>query len=109
MKLKPWQEKLPFCLLQGLLTGFTWWPVTRCGFVALDDPAYVTGNAQVQAGLTREGLGWAFRTGHSANWHPLTWLSHMLVLEYSAVRPHSLDRHLLEAITLKPSYSQAKA
>jgi hypothetical protein len=23
-------------------------------------------------------LAWVFQTGHAANWHPLTWLSHML-------------------------------
>jgi tetratricopeptide (TPR) repeat protein len=28
--------------------------------------------------LTIDGLRWAFTTGHASNWHPLTWLSHML-------------------------------
>jgi protein O-mannosyl-transferase len=78
MKLKPARQKLLLCLLLCLLAGIAWWPVTRCGFVALDDPAYVTGNVQVQAGLTLKGVAWAFSTSHSANWHPLTWLSHML-------------------------------
>ncbi|HWA26400.1 MAG TPA: tetratricopeptide repeat protein [Lacunisphaera sp.] len=46
-------------------------------FINYDDPVYVTENAQVQAGLTRESVVWAF-TGRSDYWHPLTWLSHML-------------------------------
>lgn len=46
-------------------------------FLNYDDPLYVTGNAQVQAGLTWDSIGWAF-TGKSDYWHPLTWLSHML-------------------------------
>jgi tetratricopeptide (TPR) repeat protein len=47
------------------------------GFINYDDPAYVTNNPHVQAGLTWEGVVWAF-TGHTDYWHPLTWLSHML-------------------------------
>lgn len=45
-----------------------------------DDPDYVSLNPLVQRGLTAEGLRWAFGF-HAANWHPLTWLSHMLDVE----------------------------
>ena len=48
------------------------------GFIDLDDGTYVEWNPWVQAGLTWRGVVWAFTTGHAANWHPLTWLSHML-------------------------------
>jgi tetratricopeptide (TPR) repeat protein len=51
------------------------------GFVNLDDDVYVTANPRVLAGLEAESVGWAFTTGHAANWHPLTWLSHMLDVE----------------------------
>jgi protein O-mannosyl-transferase len=47
-------------------------------FIDLDDPDYVTMNAHVQDGFTRSSVHWAFTTGCSANWHPLTWLSHLL-------------------------------
>jgi tetratricopeptide (TPR) repeat protein len=47
-------------------------------FIDLDDPDYVTQNAQVQAGFTGSGIRWAFTSGEASNWHPLTWLSHML-------------------------------
>src|SRR5262245_51713232 len=60
------------------LTAVTFWPATDCGFVNLDDNDYVSGNAHVQAGLNAEGVAWAFTTGRTANWHPLTWLSLML-------------------------------
>src|ERR1044072_229888 len=46
-------------------------------FVTLDDEDYVVHNPMVLKGLTGEGLDWAFTTFHAANWHPLTWLSHM--------------------------------
>src|SRR6185369_11614228 len=42
---------------------------------------YVTDNPTVEAGLTAEGVVWAFTRSHAANWHPLTWLSHMLDVE----------------------------
>jgi Tfp pilus assembly protein PilF len=44
-------------------------------FVNYDDPVYVYQNHHVQAGLTAEGIRWAFTTFDHANWHPLTWLS----------------------------------
>ncbi|MEW6270860.1 MAG: tetratricopeptide repeat protein [Thermodesulfobacteriota bacterium] len=48
------------------------------GFVNFDDPEYVYDNPPVTAGLTLDGVRWALTAVHSANWHPLTWLSHML-------------------------------
>ena len=53
-------------------------PVGGYEFVNYDDPAYVTKNRPVRSGLTFEGIKLAFGTHHAANWHPVTWLSHML-------------------------------
>ncbi len=47
-------------------------------FVNYDDQGYVFENAEVTAGLTIHGIVWAFTHTHSFNWHPLTWISHML-------------------------------
>jgi Flp pilus assembly protein TadD len=47
-------------------------------WIVLDDPDYVTKNTIVQRGLTLDGIGWAWRSVHASNWHPLTWLSHMI-------------------------------
>src|ERR1700751_5631892 len=47
-------------------------------FIALDDPTYIRENPMVNRGLTRAGLAWAFTTFYAANWHPLTWISHMI-------------------------------
>jgi len=68
-------------------------------FVNYDDDVYVTENDRVQAGLTSEGLRWAFTTTHSANWHPLTWLSHMLDVELFGLDPgaHHRSAFLLHA------------
>jgi tetratricopeptide (TPR) repeat protein len=56
-------------------------PVVDHGFINFDDPEYVVDNPHVTGGLTRAGVVWAFTHPHSANWHPLTWLSHMLDCE----------------------------
>jgi tetratricopeptide (TPR) repeat protein len=50
-------------------------PALACEFVNLDDSTYVIQNKSVKAGLSAQGLAWAFTTFDSANWHPLTWLS----------------------------------
>jgi tetratricopeptide (TPR) repeat protein len=50
----------------------------QCGFLDLDDPDYVTANSHVRAGLSISGIRWAFTTDTAGNWHPLTWISHML-------------------------------
>ena len=47
-------------------------------FIKLDDDAYISDNPIVARGLTWSGIVWAFTTFHAANWHPLTWISHML-------------------------------
>ncbi|MDM7921698.1 MAG: tetratricopeptide repeat protein [Pyrinomonadaceae bacterium] len=47
-------------------------------FITFDDNLYVYQNPAVLSGLNSESIKWAFTAFHSANWHPLTWLSHML-------------------------------
>jgi tetratricopeptide (TPR) repeat protein len=52
--------------------------VARHDFVNFDDDDYVYENPEVRRGLTQEGFLWAFRSIRENNWHPLTWLSHMV-------------------------------
>ena len=47
-------------------------------FVTLDDRQYITENPMVNHGVTLRGLTWAFTTFHEGNWHPLTWIAHMI-------------------------------
>jgi tetratricopeptide (TPR) repeat protein len=46
-------------------------------FTSFDDDVYIINNPEVTGGLSWKGFVWAFGY-HAANWHPLTWLSHML-------------------------------
>jgi hypothetical protein len=61
-----------------LVTCALYWPVRHFEFVEYDDPAYVFENQTVCNGLTWYGLAWSVVEAHASNWHPLTWLSHML-------------------------------
>jgi Flp pilus assembly protein TadD len=63
-----------------------YWPTSRYEFIHCDDPDYIITNPQVQAGLTWQSIAWAFTTDHANNWHPLTWLSHMLDCQLFGLR-----------------------
>ncbi len=72
-------------------------PVRDLGFLRYDDAHYVTENGHVAAGLTADGVRWAFTNFQSGIWHPLTWLSHMLDVEAFGLRP---GPHHLESVAL---------
>ena len=69
-------------------------------FLNYDDPAYVEQNEHVNRGLTLDGIAFAFTGPHSANWHPLTTLSHQLDVELFGLDPggHHLTSVLLHAL-----------
>ena len=53
-------------------------PVIHYPFSNADDESYITDNIHVKYGFDPDTVKWAFTTFYSANWHPLTWLSHAL-------------------------------
>jgi len=67
------------CLLYA--TFAVYWKF-RARVLNLDDDLYVTENAKVKAGLSKEGFLWAFRTNRDKLLHPLTVLSHMMDCEW---------------------------
>lgn len=82
----PWAVWI-ICALLAASVFALFHPVVHYDFVNYDDSGYIGDNAHVQKGLTREGFVWAFTTGHMSNWHPLTWLSHMLDVELFGPKP----------------------
>jgi tetratricopeptide (TPR) repeat protein len=46
--------------------------------INFDDRGYVFENPHINTGVTLSGVLWAFTHSHMENWHPLTWISHML-------------------------------
>ena len=83
------------------LVGVTFAPILDNGFIDVyDDGKYVTRNPDVQHGLDARSLSWAFTTTTASNWHPLTWVSHILDVSMSGLRPrgHHLQSVILHAI-----------
>jgi cytochrome c-type biogenesis protein CcmH/NrfG len=87
------------------LAAWIYAPSAHYDFIGYDDPPYVTDNPHVLAGLSWQNVLWAFTTGEAANWHPLTWLSHMLDVQLFGINPGahhimSVLLHLVNACLL---------
>ncbi len=98
MEDKPWDrsDRLVALLLVFLaLAAFA--KTTGHLFLLADDPEYTFRNEHVKAGLTGSGVAWAFRSVYALNWHPVTWLSHMLDVQLFGMNPaaHHLVNLLL--------------
>jgi hypothetical protein len=74
-------------LALAALTLVTYAGVWSFEFVQFDDPQYVYENPNIAGGLTWRGIQWAFTTGYAMNWHPVTWLSHMLDIQLFGLQP----------------------
>jgi tetratricopeptide (TPR) repeat protein len=75
------------CAVLAGLTFAVFAQTLRHDFVNYDDDLYVYQNPIVRRGLTLHGAAWAFAHGYSSNWHPVTWLSHMLDCQIYGLHP----------------------
>ena len=78
--------------------------VVEFSFV-FDDGGLILANTQILGGLSRESVRWAFTSTYTANWQPLTWLSHLLDITLFGLRPGphhivNLLFHLLNTLLL---------
>ncbi len=97
--------KIAICLFLVLATFAVYWQIQDHEFLYYDDNQYVTDNLNVKSGFTSESIIWAFTASHAANWHPLTWLSHMLDYQLYGLHPkgHLLTNlliHIINALLL---------
>ena len=81
------RKKILILLCLALATCAVYRHGLQNGFVNYDDDLYVTENLQVKAGLTLDGVWYAFTTLHTGNWHPLTWLSLELDCQLFGLNP----------------------
>ena len=84
-------------LLLALVTIAVFWQVGSCDFITYDDSVYIKNNKHVNTGLSWENVTWAFTESYASNWHPLTWISHMLDCQLFGMAPagHHLTNLLL--------------
>lgn len=93
-------------MLLGVLLVFTtlllYGRVINHEFLVFDDDVYVTKNIHVNTGLHLANVIWAFTSFHEANWHPLTWISHMADCQMFGLHsgPHHLMNVALQAINV---------
>jgi tetratricopeptide (TPR) repeat protein len=90
------------CLALAAITFAVFGQTLRHEFINFDDSDYVYSNPIVVQGLTLKGVVWAFTGVHAYNWHPLTWLSHMLDCQLYGLHPggHHLTNVLLHTATV---------
>ena len=85
------------CVLLGALILAVYWKVQYHEFINYDDGRYITENKHVNSSFSKENFIWAFTHSHSANWHPVTWLSHILDVQLYGLNPKG---HHLTSLTL---------
>ncbi len=79
-------------------------PIRHNYFVSYDDDLYMK-NPAVTGGITGDSINLAFTKFYAANWHPLTWLSHMLDYQLFGLNPTghhlvSVAIHIVNALLL---------
>jgi tetratricopeptide (TPR) repeat protein len=98
-------RKAAICLVLAVLTIAAFWQLKNNDFINYDDPTYVTENFHIQGGLSPSSIHWAFSSSYADNWHPVTWLSHMLDWQLYGLNPrghhlNSLLLHLANSLLL---------
>ncbi|MGO9371459.1 MAG: hypothetical protein ACLQBD_05075 [Syntrophobacteraceae bacterium] len=82
------KKQIPLIYL--LLTAaaiVAFWQVSQCDFIHYDDPLYVSENIHIRDGISMQAIRWALTTCYAGNWHPLTWMSHMLDVQLYGLNP----------------------
>ncbi len=99
------RKEIIICLFLVAASLIVYGQVITHEFINYDDGVYITENPHVKDGFTLESIKWAFTTGHATNWHPVTWLSHMLDIEIYGLNPMghhwtNLQIHIVNSILL---------
>ena len=83
-------------LMLAFITLVVYLPTGWFDFVIYDDNDYVVDNSLVNHGLTGADLRQAFTTFQASNWHPLTWISHMIDCQLFGLAPGA--HHLVNVV-----------
>ena len=99
------KKTILLCFVLAAMTAMAFSPVLFNDFIQYDDPSYVLKNKNVLSGLTFKDIGWAFTSFKMVNYHPITFLSHMLDVELFGLNPaghhfSSLVIHIANVVLL---------
>jgi len=91
---------LAICLSLATATFIIYSQVRDHSFIYLDDMQYVKENAHISSGLNPAAITWALTSVYAYNWHPLTWMSHMLDISLFGMEPgmHHVTNVALHAL-----------
>ncbi len=81
------KQILAIYLFLTVITLIAFRQVSQCDFINYDDDIYVTDNIHIQDGVTAQAILWALTTSYAVNWHPVTWISHMLDVQLFGLNP----------------------
>jgi len=92
---------MAIALVLGALAALPYLIAGTGDFINLDDNVYVVENGVVRGGLSLPAARWALTSFHAGNWHPLTWLSHLLDVSLFGLDPrgHHLSSVFLHALS----------
>lgn len=99
------RRRFSISLFLAVLTLAVYSQVINYGFIDYDDAKYVYDNPFIESGINKESIFWAFTATYASNWHPLTWLSHMLDVNIFGMHPggHHLTNvvfHIINTLLL---------
>jgi protein O-mannosyl-transferase len=84
--------RLAPAVLLAIVTFAFFFPALHHPFANYDDADYLLQNQNVHQGLSLSSLRWALMSTEHANWHPLTWISHMI--DWRLYGPNPTGHHL---------------
>lgn len=67
-----------FVALLVVATAILYGSVRQHSFINYDDAEYIIDNQNVTNGLSLQAIRWSLTSTEQCNWHPLTWISHIL-------------------------------
>jgi tetratricopeptide (TPR) repeat protein len=79
-----------------ILVFITYYQTTNHEFISYDDEAYILSNSRIKNGINPNSVKWAFTSFEASNWHPITWISHMI--DYNMHGLDSYGHHLSNVI-----------
>ncbi len=99
------RRNILICIALIAVTFAVYWQVGNHEFLSYDDDVYIVSNPHVAQGITVANIVWAFTSVEQCNWHPVTWLSHMLDVQLYGMNPagHHLTNvvfHTIAALIL---------
>ncbi len=95
MFLKRYRFEFVVCVILALAVAAIYGQTMNHEFINFDDDVYIYENPYIKDGLTKENIKWAFTDAYGGNWHPLTWISHMLDIQLFG--KNSGSHHLVNA------------